>query len=385
MKRFLLLLLLATLCTVVFAQQKLAFSVVEFEQDVFDTSAKSTEHGKKDGNGTWYAIIKVTSSSPDDDITGCQFNFGNMACRVEKHDDALWLYVQRNAKTVTITRPGYYTINKYDLQTTIEAGANYRMVLKGATTHQRLFIKCSPANAIVMIDGKMIDTENGKTQMNVKLGDHKYAVMAAGYYQQDGIIEVNEDSPANLIAELIPKETSSVKPVPQETTLQPSKATSIPKDLVEKLKAVESNDLEPMVKAFSGLCDIKWNKKVEAPQKKPSKSFMVVTIPRNYIELGKGIEVDYDDDRTIQRLSFITSQISSKTPFPLTDSNLTWNSSLDEWENYFKSKGIRIKIRNESSLVTSYYVCEEGFFQLMINKKTYLTKASVSLGFVPFN
>lgn len=189
-------------CASILAQQKLTFSVLDFERDVYDLSGKSSEYGKKDGNGSWYAIIKVTSNNPDDDITACQFNFGNMSSKVEKHDEALWVYVQRNAKTVTITRSGYHTIDKYDLQTTIEAGAVYNMVLKGAVTHQKLHIKCTPSDAVVLIDGEVVE----ENPITLQLGTYKYTAAANGYISQSGSIELKENAPAKLIIELDKKE-----------------------------------------------------------------------------------------------------------------------------------------------------------------------------------
>lgn len=114
------------------AQSKLRFSVVGFELDVTDFSAQSPEYKKVDGSGSLYAIVKVTSNNPDDDLREYQFNFGSLKHIVVEHDGELWLYVQRNAKTVTITRKGYAPIQRYDLRTTIQPGKNYVMQLSAA-------------------------------------------------------------------------------------------------------------------------------------------------------------------------------------------------------------------------------------------------------------
>lgn len=211
MKRLIPSLLLAIFCSALFAQQKLSFSVLEFEQDVFDTSAKSTEHGKKDGNGSWYAIIKVKSNNPDDDITACQFNFGNMASKVEKHDETLWVYVQRNAKRVTISRPGYHTIDQYDLQTTIEAGANYKMVLTSDRVQQQVVYDVkmqmvkfvtSPIvkGAMIMATNQATGTEiavgvtdeNGVVYKALDKGKYTYRVMSADnmFHTSEGIMKL---------------------------------------------------------------------------------------------------------------------------------------------------------------------------------------------------
>ena len=95
------------------AQTKLKFSVVGFEQDLTDLSAQSAEYKKVDGSGSLYAIIKVTSTNPDDDLREYNFNFGSLKHIVEERDGELWLYVQKNAKTVTITRKGYAPVTRY--------------------------------------------------------------------------------------------------------------------------------------------------------------------------------------------------------------------------------------------------------------------------------
>ena len=55
------------------------------------------------------------------------FNFGNMKHFTEVHGDELWIYVQKNARTVTINREEYAPIKKRDLKTTLKEGATYVM------------------------------------------------------------------------------------------------------------------------------------------------------------------------------------------------------------------------------------------------------------------
>ena len=139
------------------AQSKLRFSVVGFELDVTDFSAQSPEYKKVDGSGSLYAIIKVTSNNPDDDLREYNFNFGSLKHIVDdQHDGELWLYVQRNAKTVTITRKGYAPIQRYDLRTTIQPGKNYVMQLSAAQrpTYKQMVkfaVKPAKTKAVVLV------------------------------------------------------------------------------------------------------------------------------------------------------------------------------------------------------------------------------------------
>ena len=123
------LLFLITTISSAFAQQKLTFRVADFSYDAFDQTARDERFKRFDGSGFLYAIVKVSGDSPADKLGEYRFNFGNMNHIVEDHDGELWLYVQKNAKIVTITRNGYFPVNHYDLNTTIESGKTYRMKL----------------------------------------------------------------------------------------------------------------------------------------------------------------------------------------------------------------------------------------------------------------
>lgn len=182
------------------AQQKLKFSVASFELDQFDMTAKNEQYKKIDGNGSPYAIIKVTSTNPDDDLKAYYFNFGNMNSMVEQHDDELWVYVQRNAKMVTISRQGYTTINKYDLQTTIEEGRTYVMQLSVTavpvfTQMVQFSIVPVSSKAVVMVKSIKKDaveelfgnTDNeGCVAKSLPYGSYMYRVVAENYHTSEG-------------------------------------------------------------------------------------------------------------------------------------------------------------------------------------------------------
>lgn len=182
------------------AEDRLKFSVADFDADPFDLSAKDKQYEKYDGNGDRYAIIKVTSNNSEDNLSEYNFNFGNMKHIVEEHDGVLWLYVQRNAKLVTITRYGYIPINKYDLHTTIEGGKNYVMSLTSEEKKvytQMVQFNINPANskAIVMVksykDGSqeelfgVIDA-TGAVAKSLEYGTYTYKVLADNYHMAEG-------------------------------------------------------------------------------------------------------------------------------------------------------------------------------------------------------
>lgn len=195
------------------AQQKLRFSVTNIKQDHFDTAAKFGNYAKVDGSGNNYAIIKVTSNNPDDDLGGFNFNFGNLKSIVEQHDNALWVYVQKNAKTVTISRPGYVTLSKMDLGLTIDAGCVYNMQLTFDRVQQNIvydvnmqmvMFKTEPAikGATVMVKSQKkgakeellgITDINGIVSKALAFGKYTYKVMSEGnmYHVKEDILTLN--------------------------------------------------------------------------------------------------------------------------------------------------------------------------------------------------
>ena len=204
-RRVLLALLLACMAFGVTAQSKLKFSIADFDVDQFDFSAKDPQYEKYDGNGDRYAIIKVTSNNPKDNLTEYNFNFGNMKHIVVPHDGVLWVYVQKNAKMVSITREGYLPINKYDLHTTIESGGNYVMSLtsedkKVYTQMVRFNVKPADSRAVVMIksfkEGAVEELfgntdETGSVAKGLEYGTYSYKILADNYHPCEGRITLN--------------------------------------------------------------------------------------------------------------------------------------------------------------------------------------------------
>ncbi len=231
----LLFLLCILLCgTAVSAQQKAKFSIASFGYDAFDLTATLPDYEKFDGSGDRYAIIKVTSNNPDDDLTQFSFNFGNMKHIVEPHDGQLWIYVQRNAKHVTITRSGYAPINRYDLHTTIESGKTYTLSIttegKRVSYQMVQFIVLpKDANATISIkSNKAGSTEelfgttdkDGLAAKSLEYGSYTYKVLAENHHKQEGWFTLSDKTQTH-------KETVSLRPNYATITLKSNPGATI--------------------------------------------------------------------------------------------------------------------------------------------------------------
>lgn len=205
-ERVLLVLIFLFLCLpVAVSQEKLKFRIVDFGEDQFDFSAKDPKYEKRDGNGERMAIIKVTSNNPNDDLKAFNFNFGNMRHQVEERDGVLWVYVQRNAKMVTITRDGYAPIHRYDLHTTIESGKNYVMSLSSESKKVlmqmvRFNVQPAAAKAVVMVKSTAQGSQeelfgnvvSGSVAKSLEYGTYTYKVVADNYHLCEGKFTLND-------------------------------------------------------------------------------------------------------------------------------------------------------------------------------------------------
>ena len=185
------------------AQQKPKFRISSFRENPMDLSAKHYE--KLDADGHPYAIIKVTSDNPDDDLSAYRFSFEHIPSLMELKESELWVYVGRNAMYVTISREGYHSISQHELNTTIQPGRVYNMQLTAESKkihRQMLLIEVTPANSQAYItykeeggDEKVFGNGNideaGMAAMNLPLGTYTYRIISKNYHPSEGRIALS--------------------------------------------------------------------------------------------------------------------------------------------------------------------------------------------------
>ena len=200
------LLFLLLLLSLPMAAQQNKFRVVDFQEDPLDLTA--VEHEKRDANGDRYAVIKVSSENPDDELREYLFNFGYLNHITEYHNNKIWLYVQRNAKRMTIQREGYRTIDNFDLKTTIMPGKTYVMILSSEAQKvkkQMVQFVITPvdAKATVLIkkeaqgaSEEMFGTTDnaGMVSKLLDYGKYYYRVVAENYHLSDGMMLLDNEN-----------------------------------------------------------------------------------------------------------------------------------------------------------------------------------------------
>lgn len=209
---FILICLMSVSITGLGQEKPLTFRIVSFRENQFDMSAANPEYQMMDGDGMPYAIIKVKSETPGDDVMQYDFNFFNMKHEKKNVKGELWIYVQRNAKNVTITRPGYAPVSQYSLNPTIEAGKNYDMVISAESKKiykQPVRFDVTPANcgARIMVQRQIAGSkeeyfgdigEDGSVAKNLECGRYSFKVVAKDYVTADGVLDLTYSGPAPI-------------------------------------------------------------------------------------------------------------------------------------------------------------------------------------------
>lgn len=151
-------------CLPLQAQQRLRFRIVDFELAEEDLTAQNEKYQELDPDGDRYAIVKVTSDNPDDDLKAYKFDFGTYidVKKTEPHDDALWIWVRQGAKKISIRREGYTAINQHSLGLTIQKGRTYNLQLSAQmpeVKHRILQFKVTPADEGAIVKVKREDSD----------------------------------------------------------------------------------------------------------------------------------------------------------------------------------------------------------------------------------
>lgn len=197
------------ICTsaVAIAQELREFTVINFEEKPFDTSAQDERYKIVDGNADLFSIIKLVAQTRGDDLRAYSFDFGMPESRIKEVDGEVWVYVQRNAMRVTIKREGFKTV-KYELCTTVQPGHVYEMTLRATPRvikKRHLLFQVSPAESKAYIQykaegesdyrtfGAGLVNEDGMLSEKLQLGRYFYRITSKNYHLSEGVIELTDE------------------------------------------------------------------------------------------------------------------------------------------------------------------------------------------------
>ena len=241
------LLFLLLLAAPLVAQPKI--TVVSFEENLLDMSAREKPTSRDDGTGALYSIIKVRSTNPEDDLKAYELDFEYLKDVQEMHNGVLWVYVQNGAKTVTINREGYRTVERYNLKTTLQPGKVYDLTLSAEerkVKKQMVMFRVSPADAdaVIMYGAGNAGNETvlgrtddeGVVAKSLPLGRYSYKIISESCYPSEGIFTLDNVAETHI-------ETVTLRPNFSKTTLNAGEGVEIYIDGVKMGIGVWSGNL----------------------------------------------------------------------------------------------------------------------------------------------
>ena len=206
--------------------------ILRFEMAPMDLTAAT--HAVKDFNGQDCALIKV--QVPREGV-----GFEGNIVRQEFHINEYWVYVIPGTKLLQIKHPDalprMVEFAAYDIPA-VDSAVTYVMTLKWASeasaapgvAMQNVIVDVAPADALVILDGKMLSLQGGKGTVPLPVDkEYHYTVATRGYYPVEGSIRLTSNAPGQLIARLVPLRESAAQPAPSSPA---SPSPSVSKDVV---------------------------------------------------------------------------------------------------------------------------------------------------------
>ena len=153
-----------------------------------------------DQNGETAALIKVVTTQ-----TGFTFDSGALGIvKTKQTPGEVWVYIPKGSKKISIKHPQLGVLRDYYFPIAIEAARTYEMVITTGTvqtivnqarTSQYVVFQLEPANAVVELDGELLETINGVASKMKNLGTYSYRVQAPNYLLEAGSVTI--DDPKN--------------------------------------------------------------------------------------------------------------------------------------------------------------------------------------------
>lgn len=189
----------------VFAVHAQNLSVESFRMDIKDLTANTAGTTVLDQNGEKCALIKVETTQ-----TGFSFNTGSLGVmKTDQHVGEIWVYVPEGVKRITISHQQLGILRDYELGETVKRARTYilklitgevQTVVKKARTSQYVVFQLQPANAVVMLNGEMLATQDGTATKMMKFGTYDYQVQAPDYLPQMGKVTVNDPKQKHVVS-----------------------------------------------------------------------------------------------------------------------------------------------------------------------------------------
>lgn len=202
MKRYLFILSLFSNILMMQAQD---IVVQSFRLDESDLTANMEGTIVLDQNLQKCALIKVETTQ-----TGFSFDVGTLGVRdTQQKVGEIWVYVPEGVKRITISHQQLGVLRDYDLGQTLKRAKTYIMKLttgevhttiRQARTSQYVVFQLTPPNAVVELDGELLNTSEGTATKMMRFGTYGYRVNAPDYKPEVGKVTVNDPKNKHVVS-----------------------------------------------------------------------------------------------------------------------------------------------------------------------------------------
>ena len=161
---------------------------------------------RRDFNNDLCALLKIQVL---DDILDVE---GNVMGEIVNRGVEKWVYMAKGSKNLKIHFKNHLPLKIIFLDYNIgdlEGNCVYELVLEvpnspsqnRTITKQTMVLEYRPVDATVMVDSK-IRKGNGRIELLLPVGEHKYMIAAEGYITIEGVVELKENSKLEIVRNL---------------------------------------------------------------------------------------------------------------------------------------------------------------------------------------
>ena len=194
--------LILFLCALSLQAQEL--SVKSFRMDETDLTANTAGTIVMDQNGQKCALVKIITTQ-----TGFSFDVGSLGVvKTEQKVGEVWVYVPEGVKRITLSHPQLGQLRDYDLGQSLKRARTYVLQLtsgevhttvRPARTSQYVVFQLQPQNAVVTLNGEMLQTAGGTATKLMRFGTYDYRVQAPDYLPAVGKVAVSDPKQKHVV------------------------------------------------------------------------------------------------------------------------------------------------------------------------------------------
>ncbi|MBQ0007936.1 MAG: PEGA domain-containing protein, partial [bacterium] len=203
MSKKLILFISLLLSTVLSAQQ---MTITDFELNLHDQTANNEDTKVIDDNGNPCALLKIETLQKGFSIDGGSVGIAKI--EQEEHKGEIWVFVPANLRRITIAHDQLGVLRDYVFPEKLQPARTYTMRLVSGTvqtvvnqkrTSQVFVLTFTPKNAMVEVDGTMVETDDGTYSDVLSFGRHEYRISAKNYHTEVGIVTIGEEKQSKII------------------------------------------------------------------------------------------------------------------------------------------------------------------------------------------